>query len=78
VTHQLRDNLVGTFLGGITLRDYPSDSPTSDETVYTTSAGLTWNINRYLDLTSTARLRTDVQKSRRRLAAMASRRRSQA
>lgn len=53
VTHQLRDNLVGTFLGGITLRDYPSDSSTSDETVYTTSAGLIWNINRYLDLTST-------------------------
>jgi hypothetical protein len=53
VTHQLRDNLVGVFLGGITLRDYPSDSPTSDEKVYTTSAGLTWNINRYLDLTST-------------------------
>jgi hypothetical protein len=53
VTHQLRDNLVGTFLGGITLRDYPSDSAISDETVYTTSAGLTWNINRYLDLTST-------------------------
>ncbi len=51
VTHQLRDNLVGTFLGGITLRDYPSGI--SDETVYTTSAGLTWNINRYLDLTST-------------------------
>ncbi|KRB51761.1 hypothetical protein ASE04_09495 [Rhizobium sp. Root708] len=53
VSHQLRDNLVGTFLGGITLRDYPSDSPTNDETVYTTSAGLTWNINRYLDLTTT-------------------------
>ncbi len=53
VTHQLRDNLVGTFLGGVTLRDYPSDSLNSDETVYTTSAGLTWNINRYLDLTST-------------------------
>ncbi len=53
VTHQLRDNLVGTFLGGITLRDYPSDSSTNDETVYTTSAGLTWNINRYLDLTTT-------------------------
>jgi hypothetical protein len=51
ITHQLRDNLVGTFLGGITLRDYPSGI--SDETVYTTSAGLTWNINRYLDLTST-------------------------
>jgi hypothetical protein len=53
VAHQLRDNLVGTVLGGVTLRDYPSDSANSDETVYTTSAGLTWNINRYLDLTST-------------------------
>lgn len=53
IAHQLRDNLTGTVLGGITLRDYPSDSSTSDETVYTTSAGLTWNINRYLDLTST-------------------------
>lgn len=53
VTHQLRDNLTGTVLGGIIYRDYPSDSPTSDETVYTTSAGLTWNINRYLDMTST-------------------------
>ena len=53
IAHQLRDNLTGTVLGGITYRDYPSDSPTSDETVYTTSAGLTWNINRCLDLTST-------------------------
>ncbi|CCM76404.1 outer membrane beta-barrel protein [Rhizobium mesoamericanum] len=53
ITHQLRDNLTGSVLGGITYRDYPSDSPTSDETVYTTSAGLTWNINRYLDMTST-------------------------
>jgi hypothetical protein len=53
IAHQLRDNLTGTVLGGITLRDYPSDSATSDETVYSTSAGLTWNINRYVDLTST-------------------------
>ncbi len=53
IAHQLRDNLTGTVLGGITLRDYPSDSATSDETVYTTSAALTWNINRYLDLVST-------------------------
>ncbi|WP_307148020.1 outer membrane beta-barrel protein [Rhizobium tibeticum] len=53
LTHQLRDNLTGTVLGGITWRDYPSDSSTSDETVYATSAGLIWNLNRYLDLTST-------------------------
>ncbi|MDR7146199.1 outer membrane beta-barrel protein [Rhizobium sp. BE258] len=52
ITHQLRDNLQATVLGGVTLRDYPSGA-TSDETVYTTSAGLIWNINRYLDLTST-------------------------
>ncbi|RUM23668.1 hypothetical protein EFQ99_20555 [Rhizobium vallis] len=53
VTHQLRDNLVGTMIGGVTWRDYPSDSSINDELVYTTATGLTWNINRYLDLTST-------------------------
>ncbi|TVZ66465.1 outer membrane beta-barrel protein [Rhizobium mongolense] len=52
VTHQLRDNLQATVLGGVTLRDYPSGG-SSDETVYTASGGLTWNINRYLDFTST-------------------------
>ncbi len=52
VTHQLRDNLQATALGGVILRDYPSGG-SSDETVYTTSAGLSWNINRYLDFTST-------------------------
>lgn len=52
ITHQLRDNLQATVLGGITLRDYPSGA-SSDETVYATGAGLVWNINRYLDLTST-------------------------
>jgi hypothetical protein len=53
VDHQLRDNLIGTVIGGVTLRDYPSDSSISDETVYTASTGLVWNINRYLDFTST-------------------------
>ncbi|PDS79196.1 outer membrane beta-barrel protein [Rhizobium sp. L43] len=53
VTHQLRDNLVGTMIGGVTWRDYPTDSTINDELVYTASTGLTWNINRYLDLTST-------------------------
>ncbi|RUM19058.1 hypothetical protein EFD56_12680 [Rhizobium phaseoli] len=53
VTHQLRDNLVGTMIGGVTWRDYPSDSTINDELVYTAATGLTWNINRYLDLTST-------------------------
>ncbi|TCS00749.1 outer membrane beta-barrel protein [Rhizobium sp. BK418] len=53
VDHQLRDNLVTTVIGGVTLRNYPSGSTISDETVYTASTGLTWNINRYLDFTST-------------------------
>jgi len=53
VDHQLRDNLVATVIGGVTLRDYPSGSSISDETVYTASSGLVWNINRYLDFTST-------------------------
>ncbi|MBX5131766.1 outer membrane beta-barrel protein [Rhizobium lentis] len=53
VTHQLRDNLVGTMIGGVIWRDYPTDSTISDELVYTAATGLTWNINRYLDLTST-------------------------
>lgn len=53
VDHQLRDNLVATAIGGVTLRDYPSGSTISDETVYTASTGLVWNINRYLDFTST-------------------------
>ncbi|MBB3658158.1 hypothetical protein FHX15_003400 [Rhizobium sp. BK650] len=53
VDHQLRDNLVTTVIGGVTLRNYPNGSTISDETVYTTSTGLIWNINRYLDFTST-------------------------
>ncbi|EJB02211.1 hypothetical protein Rleg9DRAFT_4441 [Rhizobium leguminosarum bv. trifolii WSM597] len=53
VTHQLRDNLVGTMIGGVTWRDYPTDSTINDELVYSAATGLTWNINRYLDLTST-------------------------
>ncbi|ULR44677.1 outer membrane beta-barrel protein [Rhizobium sp. K102] len=53
VTHQLRDNLVGTIIGGVVWRDYPTDSTVNDELVYTAATGLTWNINRYLDLTST-------------------------
>lgn len=53
VDHQLRDNLVATVISGVTLRDYPSGSTISDETVYTASTGIVWNINRYLDFTST-------------------------
>lgn len=53
LTHQMRDNLTATLIGGATLRDYPSGGAIGDEVVYTASTGLIWNINRYLDFTST-------------------------
>lgn len=52
VTHELRDNLVASLTGSTILRDYPSDSSSSDETVYAAGAGLTWRVNRYLDMIS--------------------------
>ncbi|MNL60365.1 hypothetical protein D3C87_1841660 [compost metagenome] len=33
------------------IREYPSDSRSSDETTWRTGAGLTWDMNRYLALT---------------------------
>ncbi|WP_337270116.1 outer membrane beta-barrel protein [Oryzifoliimicrobium ureilyticus] len=51
VSHKILENLTGTVIGGIVFRDYPSSS--ENQIVYSTSAGLIWNINRYLDLTST-------------------------
>jgi hypothetical protein len=52
ITHQMTDNLVAKLTGGTIWRDYPSNSSASDETVYDAAAGLTWSVNRYLDLTS--------------------------
>jgi hypothetical protein len=49
LTHQLRHNLVGRLTGGATERVFPQ---ASDETTWITGAGLTWSLNRYLDLTS--------------------------
>jgi hypothetical protein len=49
VAHELRDNVVARLTGSTTLRDFPSGI--SDETVWVAGAGLTWAINRYLDLT---------------------------
>lgn len=48
LTHQMRHNLVGRLTGGTTLRDFPD---ADNETVWVAGTGLTWNINRYLDLT---------------------------
>ncbi|WP_105421892.1 outer membrane beta-barrel protein [Neorhizobium sp. T25_27] len=50
LTHEMRDNLIARLTGSSTLRDFPSGGP-SDETVWIGGAGLTWAINRYLDLT---------------------------
>ncbi len=52
VSHQLRDDLTAKLTGGTIWRDYPSNGSGSDETEYDTAFGLTWGINRYLDLTS--------------------------
>ncbi|KAA1182255.1 outer membrane beta-barrel protein [Rhizobium tropici] len=52
VSHQLRDDLTAKVTGGTIWRDYPSNGGASDETEYDTAFGLTWGINRYLDLTS--------------------------
>jgi hypothetical protein len=49
VAHELRDNVVARLTGSMTLRDFPSGQ--SDETVWVAGAGLSWAINRYLDLT---------------------------
>ncbi|MCJ9754429.1 outer membrane beta-barrel protein [Neorhizobium sp. BETTINA12A] len=50
LTHEMRDNLIARLTGSSTLRNFPSGGP-SDETVWIGGAGLTWAINRYLDLT---------------------------
>lgn len=49
VTHQLRNDLVARLSGSTTLRDFPDGL--SSETAWTAGAGLTWNINRFLELT---------------------------
>lgn len=48
LTHQVRHNLVGRLTGGATLRNFPE---ADNETAWVAGTGLTWNINRYLDLT---------------------------
>ncbi|CDN55337.1 Hypothetical protein RG1141_CH30010 [Neorhizobium galegae bv. officinalis bv. officinalis str. HAMBI 1141] len=53
LTHEMRDNLIARLTGSSTLRNFPSGGP-SDETVWIGGAGLTWAINRYLDLTGDA------------------------
>ncbi|NLS15134.1 outer membrane beta-barrel protein [Rhizobium sp. P40RR-XXII] len=52
VSRQLRDDLTAKVTSGTIWRNYPSNGNASDETEYGTAFGLTWGINRYLDLTS--------------------------
>jgi hypothetical protein len=51
VTHELRDNLIARLSGGTTWRNYDNASQLNS-TYYTAGAGLTYRINRYLDLTA--------------------------
>ncbi|WP_245292821.1 outer membrane beta-barrel protein [Pararhizobium arenae] len=50
-THELRSNLMARFSNSYTFRNYSGDSLSSDQTVWNTGAGLTWDLNRYLALT---------------------------
>ncbi len=51
LTHELRSNLVARLTGQIVHRTFPS-SNIEDAVEYTAGAGLTWGLNRYLDLTA--------------------------
>ncbi len=52
VTHQLRSNLVARLTGATAWTDYPSDAGVSDSVKYTAGAGLSYSLNRYVDLTA--------------------------
>lgn len=52
LTHELRNNLVARLTGQIVRRTFPSSSDMENVMEYTAGAGLTWGINRYLDLTA--------------------------
>ncbi|AQS64494.1 outer membrane beta-barrel protein [Agrobacterium tumefaciens] len=51
LTHELRSNLVARLTGQIVHRTFPS-SDMENAVEYTAGAGLTWGLNRYLDLTA--------------------------
>ncbi|SOD52934.1 hypothetical protein SAMN05216595_1736 [Rhizobium sp. AN6A] len=51
LTHELRSNLVARLTGQIVHRTFPS-SDNENAVEYTAGAGLTWGLNRYLDLTA--------------------------
>ncbi len=51
ISHEISSNLLARMTGSATIRDYPDNSLTGDQTIWATTAGLTWGLNRYLDLT---------------------------
>ncbi|CUX59314.1 outer membrane beta-barrel protein [Rhizobium oryzihabitans] len=51
LTHELRSNLVARLTGQVVHRTFPS-SDIENAVEYTAGAGLTWGLNRYLDLTA--------------------------
>jgi hypothetical protein len=51
ITHELREDLIARLSGGTTWRDY-SNASQLNSMYYTAGAGLTYHINRYLDLTA--------------------------
>lgn len=52
VEHRLRSNLVARLSGSSRWTEYQDDTAPPDTVTYATGAGLTWNVNRYLDLTA--------------------------
>lgn len=52
VAHELRSNLVARLSGSTTWRDYPTEGNTSETLYYTAGAGLTYSVNRHVDLTA--------------------------
>jgi hypothetical protein len=50
LAHEMRDSLIGRLSGSTTLRDFQGGT-SSDQTTWIAGAGLTWAINRYVDMT---------------------------
>jgi hypothetical protein len=50
LNRQVRDDLVARLTGSTSYRTYPSDSTAANQMVWSVGGGLTWTINRYLEL----------------------------
>ena len=63
VSHMLMDNLTARLKGAAAYRDYPDLSTIGDENILSVGAGLSWGINRYLDLTGDINYETTTTKT---------------